>query len=303
MRNSTKTSSSPTKSSRQKLPTCSERFVHIHKKTDTGGIHAVVPLRCKSWDCPKCRRIKSWQIRQKAKMFFQRKQLYFLTLTYSNSKTALETWQKLGQDWNLLSTWLRKRNPGLSYMRFIEPHRKRQYPHLHVLLDRWVFSTKFSQECIRAGFGPVAAVKRCSSDGISNYLTKYLTKEWPENGAAEMRIISHSRIYSASRNLGPTFRVDTDWSLVSKGTGKRITLEMLCGSILRGLINRKQFHPPDIREEKIYFAYDDFPPDSTAQHVSEVIFDCGSTWGRVRIPAIHLQLGMCLSQPSPAEQE
>jgi len=271
-------------------PSCSVRFAHIHKKTDTGGQSALVPIRCKSWDCPRCRRVKSWQIKQKLTEILGSSQWFFLTLTYGNSKSAKSTWRELGNDWNRLAVWLRRRYPAIRYCRFVEPHKKRSYPHMHVLVNLHCFTRDFFTQASKAGFGWVANVKRVNSDGVNAYLRKYLTKEWPQNWGRVFRAETKCRIFSLSRVFGPTFRKKTDWALVSIAPNQRLAMIKFLRVLFRSVDSGRFYRGFETQNDKLYFNYDDFPADSLRVSLKTRWLDFGDFFGRWSVPEIHSQV-------------
>ena len=154
------------------------------------------------WSCPRCNPWKKRILREKANKLFARKTCYFLTLTFSNQRSAEDAWNTVGQRWNQLMSYCRRKYGSFSFIRFVERHRDRPYPHIHVILDKWMFTRDFWMAATSAGFGNIAHVERASGEGAANYASKYASKAADVNIDDAGRKAAKVRIVSMSRNAG-----------------------------------------------------------------------------------------------------
>jgi hypothetical protein len=104
-----------------------------------------------------------------------------------------------------LITYARKHNPRFDYVRIVEPHKNQPYPHLHILTSAPIFTTGFFLYSKSLGFGQQQQQQRITSDAAASYVTKYLSKPWPDNGAERLRHLAKARVLSTSRSIGALF--------------------------------------------------------------------------------------------------
>lgn len=170
-------------------------------------------FRCKKWDCPKCRKYKAYLVRQKIDSNFSNKQCYMLTLTYTRKLNPEQTWKLLGPTWNRLRTFMTKKIGKFSYCRIVEPHSDGQYPHLHIIIDRYIPMSLALSHLQKQGFGWVCHSQRISSAGASAYVTKYLTKvKWSES-ANLLRKLTNTRMVTLSRDCGALVQKAQNWAI------------------------------------------------------------------------------------------
>ncbi len=197
----------------QKFP-CGGGYLHLKKVTKSHTYHRFVPFRCKSWDCPECRLLKVKTIQSAIYRLFKNKKLTFLTITDLHKTSAQEAWATFGKRWNRLRGMLVREYGKMSYLRILEPHKGEPFPHSHILVDKAVTNEKLKEFCLRAGFGWSCDAKPMTTKSASTYVTKYMTKDWPKNGANELRKLTNCRIVQASRDLGAIFKKVSDWEMV-----------------------------------------------------------------------------------------
>lgn len=143
-----------------------------------------------------------------------------MTLTFFRSQDVLSCWNEIGKKCNRLLTYMRLRHKDVKYIRVIEPHKIGGWPHIHILTDRYVLDSGLSKKLTKWGFGWNFHSKHVPAKTGAGYISKYLSKPWPEGSADLYRTVSRTRIVSASRNLGPIFAKDPQWELVSYGKNK-----------------------------------------------------------------------------------
>lgn len=185
----------------------------MHITKDAGGVlyNYIVPVKCKCWECPTCRKRKALQVAKFIRQHFDKRKLWMLTFTDPHRGDVLDAWKTMGDKWNRLRTWVTKEYGVFAYIRVIEPHKKGGWPHMHVLVDKPVAQTKMVKMITRWGFGWNFSSVRVSTNHAAFYVTKYLTKEWPDEKVQYLRSQSKCRIVQASHGLGPIFFVKSEW--------------------------------------------------------------------------------------------
>lgn len=193
---------------------CGQSYRFMYKNTETGSQVGLIPVLCKSWSCVECRPKKASQVKGFIRKHFGDSELWMITLTFHHRGTALNAWKNIGKSLNRLLTYARKYTGKFNYVRIVEPHQDGSWPHVHMLVDKDIASVGFVKNIESWGFG----WNFCCSpmDGIkaSNYLSKYLTKPWPDGDADLLRQFARTRIVSSSRNLGPIFKTESSWKVV-----------------------------------------------------------------------------------------
>ena len=193
---------------------CGKNYLFLQRRKNDKYLFAFVPSRCKSWSCETCRPIKSKIVRDYVQKNFRSKTLYMLTLTFYHSGTALEAWEKLGACWNRLRTYVAKIYGPFRYLRIVEPHKKGGWPHVHVLIDGCVVDRRILRKVTDWGFGWNAQVEPVSTEIAALYISKYLSKKWPDTQADLFRRASRCRIVSVSRGMPAIFTPKGEWEAV-----------------------------------------------------------------------------------------
>jgi hypothetical protein len=214
---------------------CGVGFQVLKSKDVLNESVAAFIQRCKSWDCAVCRRVKA----SKLESFMQRNlvgiNLYAFTFTFYHREPVGVAWQNVGRRWNALLTRIRAHNKGIGYVRVLEPHKESPYPHLHVIFDRYVDCSKMAVWLKNSGFGWNMLSTPISSENFQRYMTKYLTKEWPDESTSSLRRASRCRVVSASRRFGAIFARPAQWTKVvrncSIAAAKTTVLSLVASSI------------------------------------------------------------------------
>jgi hypothetical protein len=193
---------------------CGKTFLYLKKHIGSRWFFAFLPARCKSWSCPTCRLIKSRIVSQYVRDNFAGEDNYMLTLTFFHSGDLLEAWQKIGECWNRARTYIAKKYGKFDYLRCIEPHADGMWPHMHVLIKGCKIDSEIVKLVVQWGFGWNLHHERISGVDAANYLSKYLSKEWPVGNADLMRIQSKTRIVSVSRGMPALFATESTWEVV-----------------------------------------------------------------------------------------
>jgi len=193
---------------------CGKKFIFIKKRKGTRYVYAFLPATCKSWSCSTCRPVKADVVKDFIRTSFEEKPLWMLSITFFHSGTALEAWEAIGKNCNRMLTYARKYSGAFNYVRVVEPHKDGNWPHIHLLVDKPIAGTNFVKKVTDWGFGWNFHSKRMSAVAASNYVSKYLTKAWPDGDGDIYRIMTKTRIVTSSRVLGPIFKQHSSWELV-----------------------------------------------------------------------------------------
>jgi hypothetical protein len=197
---------------------CSKYFCAIFNKQADVTRYLSIPLRCKSWDCPTCRRVKTDQYAKRMQKLHGLPKLYFYTLTYFHSCTPDEAWKTYSKAWNRFRTALAKKYGSFNYVRVLESHKSSPYPHLHIIADIDIPPTYLNKEALSAGFGYQMDKQEITSDRAFGYIRKYLQKEWSNEEARWLRKKYRCRLISFSRGLLSPLNRSTEWNSLILGS-------------------------------------------------------------------------------------
>jgi hypothetical protein len=193
------------------VSSCGKIYASFYK--DCNGVRRYVafPLRCHSWQCPYCRKVKAENYIKRMSQLFDGRQLYFLTLTYFHSVSPLEAWKNYNKAWNHFRTTINRKYRSFSYCRVLESHKNSPYPHLHIIMDVDIPTAELGKISLRCGFGYQVNIKQITSDGAKYYITKYVTKEWTNEEAAKLRKETKARIITFSKDICTPEKKDGGW--------------------------------------------------------------------------------------------
>ncbi len=155
-------------------------------------------LPCKRWTCPDCG-IKRVRMLKHAitKIALEKNLNRFLTLTLDHKTcTPEESLMYIRNCWNKFRTYLkRKHGQSITFFAIVEPQ-KSGHAHLHILVDRYIDQRWISNKWRSVGGGRMVFIKQVDIHRISNYLSKYLTKE-----LLLSHFFSKYRRYTTSRDI------------------------------------------------------------------------------------------------------
>ena len=121
-----------------RVAACGTFYLVLKQDTVLGPEYLIVPNACRSNYCPVCRRSNLVRLRHALirAMAFHRWRLVTLTFAHRDI-TITEQLQALKRTFDLFSKRLRRRWPGVAYVRTIEVHRS-GYPHVHMVIDTYI---------------------------------------------------------------------------------------------------------------------------------------------------------------------
>lgn len=135
-------------------------------------------LRCRTWGCPVCgprraRRVKGHIIDVAKEHRLNR----LMTLTMRvGSEGRRDPTEYLMSKWNAFRTRLRQRYPDMVYL-WVREYTKRGYPHLHILVNKYVPFEWLKGAWSQLGAGTFVNIKYVDMHRVVSYLSKYLKKD------------------------------------------------------------------------------------------------------------------------------
>jgi hypothetical protein len=196
---------------------CVTGFIAVEHSDGTAVRYKAFPMRCKSWDCPHCSKIKADQYKVRMQPLFDSTQLWMYTFTFYHKRSEFEVWSEVSTAWNRFRTAATKKFGGFNYVRILEHHHASDYPHLHCLIDKRFTDVWLAAELKAAGFGYQCTVKEVTSTGAAVYVTKYLTKQWTSIACKNMRRALRLRIVSFGGSACSRANPRGLWTLLAMG--------------------------------------------------------------------------------------
>lgn len=206
---------------------CIRGFIAVESNDGVTARYKAFPLRCKSWNCTHCAKIKADAYKIRMRPLFDKKQLYMYTFTFYHKRSELEVWSEVSKAWNRFRTAAQKRYGGFSYVRILEHHHESNYPHLHCLIDKRFSDVWIAAELKAAGFGYQCKVKPVTSPGAIWYVTKYLSKPWTSEPCKKLRSALHLRVISFGGDACDRANIGGCWSLLAMGLDCRAALDTI----------------------------------------------------------------------------
>lgn len=194
---------------------CVHSFLAIEQHDNVTARYKTFPLRCGSWDCTLCAKIKADRYKVRMQPLFDLPSLWMYTFTFYHNKPQLQTWSEVSRAWNRLRTAASKKYGRFSYVRVLEHHHRSNYPHLHVIASIHLGDVWLSKELIEAGFGYQAVCKAVTSSGAAGYISKYLTKPWSSAACRTIRKNLRLRVISFGGNACSCAKHDSPWGFLS----------------------------------------------------------------------------------------
>jgi hypothetical protein len=159
-------------------PDCRVDLAHLrYRNRETGD---TAPYRCDSWDCRCCgHRMKMNLLEELDRVLEERPELSrLLTLTVDPSRFSgpEAAHRQIGEAWNRLRSYLRQAHGRFSFI-WVREEQENGYPHLHVLVSRFLPHGDIAAAWDRAGMGDVVDIRQVEARKAGNYVAKYLAKD------------------------------------------------------------------------------------------------------------------------------
>lgn len=195
-------------------PDCRRDLRHLAYVDRENGERA--SYRCDSWDCICCgHRMKMNLLEEIDRLVEERPELSrMLTLTVdpANFSDREAAHRKIGEAWNQLRTEIQQRYGSFSYI-WVREEQKNGYPHLHVLVSRFLPQQWVRSAWSRIGAGEIVDIRQVNARKAGHYIAKYLAKD------AMAHLPSGVRRYGSSQDIQLAVRGSsgsaTDWELLT----------------------------------------------------------------------------------------
>jgi hypothetical protein len=164
-------------------------------------------VNCKTWPCRYCGPRKARRYKHAIRTIAETHKLNrLLTLTLQPSKVEGDAVNYLNQTFAKLRVYLWRRfGVSLQYIRILE-FQKSGSPHFHILVDRYIAQRWLSQAWNSVGGGSVVDIRYVDVHRVTNYLSKYLTKELLMSAPSRSRRVTTSRglhLFEGKRTIQP----------------------------------------------------------------------------------------------------
>lgn len=168
-----------------RVAACGTKYIMLEAHDLLGREQLIVPQMCSSNYCPACRIKLLLKIRKALFRSLKGKSWRLVTLTFTPQHLDKVTLLKaVATSFRRLSIRLRKKFPGVQYVRTLEIH-KSGNPHLHMIIDRYVPIAWLQLNWNKCG-GGIADIRRphrkdgqkkpCTYKQAARYLTEEIEK-------------------------------------------------------------------------------------------------------------------------------
>lgn len=226
----------------EERPDCREDLSHLRYRNEETGETA--PYRCSQWECRCCGyRMKMNLLEGIDRAVEERPELSrLLTLTTDPARfeDREEAHRQVGEAWNRLRSYIQSRYGSFSYIWVREEH-ENGFPHLHVLVSRFLPHGEVSAAWSRAGMAEIVDLRRVEARKAGHYIAKYLSKD------AMASLPSGTHRYGSSEDIelevrgGSSSDGESPWILEAEDRLTGIRTEAHPGDFIR----RDPDPPPD----------------------------------------------------------
>lgn len=162
----------------EERPDCREDLSHLRYENEETG--ETGPYRCGQWDCRCCGyRMKRNLLEDIDALLEDRPEMSrLLTLTVDPSQVMDrdEAHKRIGEAFNRLKSYLRAAHGSFSHV-WVREEQGNGYPHLHVLVSRYLPQSDVASAWSRTGMGEVVDIRKVDTRKAGHYLAKYLAKD------------------------------------------------------------------------------------------------------------------------------
>ena len=192
--------------------------------------------RCNSWECYCCGyRMRQNLVEEIERITTQRPELSrMLTLTLDPARAPDDQGEQhyyITERWNALRTRLKREIGDFSYI-WVREEQENGYPHLHVLVSRYLPQSEVEAAWDRAGMGDIVDIQRVEARKAGHYIAKYLAKD------AMAHLPSGVHRYGSSADIelgvrGGSNDDDTAWMLEAEDRATGVVTEARPGDFIR----------------------------------------------------------------------
>jgi len=196
-------------------PDCRDDLAHLQYRNEETGETA--PYRCGSWECKCCGFAMKMNLLEEIDRITEERpelsRLLTLTVDPSNFSDREEAHREIGAAWNQLKAALRSKYGDFTYL-WVREEQDNGYPHLHVLVSRFLPQAEVSRLWGQTGAGRIVDIRQVEARKAGNYVAKYLAKD------AMATLPSGTHRYGSSADLDLDVRGDggddeSEWELVA----------------------------------------------------------------------------------------
>lgn len=265
---------------------CCSKSVFTIKKThsDLFGTESnltlsPLKLRCKSYFCRSCAEIKKMNYHDRVKQGLKKETWRFVTLTtvnhYDDSQKNLLL---IEEAWNRFRTLINKNDEHLKYVKVVEIG-KNGMVHLHILINRYIPKVFLKYYWFRyTGAFKVDITLVQSYQNAVDYICKYLTKTFLNEGTNDLFFLTHKRRISFSNDYGNVPKKEKEYfAITSRSFDRESTEAILSFLILNFELPRECIElekaPRLVRDffEQRFFVDVSFNPvPDTNKHIEEI---------------------------------
>lgn len=204
---------------------CGTKCLHLSKASPEGTTYVLLRLRCKSYLCPHCRRLRCQVLYNKMLAMCSFGRWRFMTLTYSSSGLTIRQHAlRMKKAWVEFRIRLRKSFPQLRYIRICENHQS-GYLHFHVAISQFIPYGTAKHIWHTVLYGGSVFIKEIPSKALASYLVKYMTKTSTESEEYKKAIFELGIRRYQSSQLGNPKYLGEGWSFVCLGSSYETELE------------------------------------------------------------------------------
>ena len=180
---------------------CGKGFIILGAIAKDSQHLAFKRLRCNSWLCPLCRRKKAKRFSLATDALFGNQKLRLLTLTVGREENLWTAWRTISKKWNHFRTTLTRQVGRFSFVKVLEPQPGSGFPHLHILVNRFIPQKAIAHAISVSGLGKIFKIQFIHGEGAKHYVKKYLQKAWSHSEALDISVRLGSRRISGSRGF------------------------------------------------------------------------------------------------------
>ena len=197
-------------------PDCRRDLAHLQYHNPETGETA--PYRCKSWDCVCCGHHMKMNLLESIDRVVEERpelsRLLTLTVDPARFRDRKQAHREIGRAWNRLRNYVRSAYGDFSFV-WVREETGDGWPHLHVLVSRFLPQSSISAAWERTGMGSVVDLRRVEARQAGHYVAKYLAKD------AMANLPSGVHRYGSSEDIdldvrGGSSDDDSPWTLLAQ---------------------------------------------------------------------------------------
>ena len=154
----------------ERIKLCGRKFMLLNRQDLLGYQEAIIPIRCHSDYCRRCRRINLVDLRKMLYDSLARTRWRLVTLTYEQTDVdRTQLLRSCAHQFEMFVKRIRRQHPAIKFVRTLELHRS-GYPHIHLIIDKYV-PVAFLQQAwheVGGGNADVQYRRRCKTHHAKN---------------------------------------------------------------------------------------------------------------------------------------